>query len=833
MKYNIYPLPQTIEYGSKEVVLTETIQIVNQEEQANHSLVKLKSGLEKLGKSYQVGTSVEKGMSSLSFVCDASYEAQKYSLEIDAEDEARITIKGKDDTSLFYGVMTFLQILKNAEKGKLATCKIEDYPEITYRGYIEGFYGYPWSHEDRLDLMVFAGEQKLNTYIYAPKDDPYHRKSWRDLYPEDKAKQITELAKEGAKNNVNFVWTIHPGDSIDLNSEEDFESALHKMEQLYLLGVRQFGILFDDIVGVPDGKGQAEFINRVDDKFVKAKGDIAPLITVGTRYCEAWGPSMEGYFKDFVTSLHEDVEVMWTGAATMSNISRKQYQVPKDKIGSDKNLSVWWNYPVNDYCDAKLLMGKIENLSTDLDNVNGFFVNPMNQAQASKQAMFCIADHNWNTHSFDCNHSYTASFYALDEVIGKELGIVASNLCYLKDDGGDSGVFYFDESWDWKEDITAILESLREETLDANKIENLRNRFLQLREAITVIKEKGTNKQLLSELDPFMAALEELSLAGLKLLEAMNSYLIGDLKSMEENQIEAKHHVEASETKKVPRLKDNVPREFPVEVGTLMIKPFLLESHQLLSEVAKTCSPMPENHLIEENIALASKGVTVTVSSGKEKEEEAEKLIEGNIKSGKWCTGEVHPWITLDLQEPKTIHQYKMINCGHPEAGETKMWNTREAKLLFSLDGQNFQVADELVDNEESEVNRMLYDPVQAQYVRLEIVHPTQLSIEGEGFTRIYGLELFDKPCPPLSRAFSLDEILVDQDGVTVKFLDKGDEVFFYDSIDSTNPILSISCMENREEYRIDSDKLKGLSRIFVERKARHYLPSIRSSRSC
>ena len=38
--------------------------------------------------------------------------------------------------------------------------------------------------------MKDTSEYKMNTYIYAPKDDPYHRSNWKDLYPEEEAKQI-------------------------------------------------------------------------------------------------------------------------------------------------------------------------------------------------------------------------------------------------------------------------------------------------------------------------------------------------------------------------------------------------------------------------------------------------------------------------------------------------------------------------------------------------------------------------------------------------------------------------------------------------------------------
>ena len=52
---------------------------------------------------------------------------------------------------------------------------ITDYPTVSARGIIEGFYGTTWTHKDRLDQIKFYGKNKLNTYIYAPKDDPYHR----------------------------------------------------------------------------------------------------------------------------------------------------------------------------------------------------------------------------------------------------------------------------------------------------------------------------------------------------------------------------------------------------------------------------------------------------------------------------------------------------------------------------------------------------------------------------------------------------------------------------------------------------------------------------------
>ena len=50
------------------------------------------------------------------------------------------------------------------------------------RGIIEGFYGNPWTHEQRLELIAFMGARGMNTFVYAPKDDSLIRRDWRTPY---------------------------------------------------------------------------------------------------------------------------------------------------------------------------------------------------------------------------------------------------------------------------------------------------------------------------------------------------------------------------------------------------------------------------------------------------------------------------------------------------------------------------------------------------------------------------------------------------------------------------------------------------------------------------
>ena len=50
------------------------------------------------------------------------------------------------------------------------------------RGVLEGFYGNPWTHEQRLELLGFMASRGMNTFVYAPKDDPLVRRDWRSAY---------------------------------------------------------------------------------------------------------------------------------------------------------------------------------------------------------------------------------------------------------------------------------------------------------------------------------------------------------------------------------------------------------------------------------------------------------------------------------------------------------------------------------------------------------------------------------------------------------------------------------------------------------------------------
>lgn len=60
-------------------------------------------------------------------------------------------------------------------------------------GVIEGFYGRPWTTEQRKDLFRKLKKLGMDFYMYAPKDDYKHRAYWRELYTVEEADHLSSI----------------------------------------------------------------------------------------------------------------------------------------------------------------------------------------------------------------------------------------------------------------------------------------------------------------------------------------------------------------------------------------------------------------------------------------------------------------------------------------------------------------------------------------------------------------------------------------------------------------------------------------------------------------
>ena len=137
----------------------------------------------------------------------------------------------------FYAAQTLRQLSRPTRGRRVGRgVGVVDRPAMRHRGAIEGFYGSPWTQQERLDQLAFYGRFKLNTYVYAPKDDPYHRDRWREPYPPDRLADLRTLIDAAAANHVRFTFAVSPGVSICYSDPADLDALVAKLDAVYAAG---------------------------------------------------------------------------------------------------------------------------------------------------------------------------------------------------------------------------------------------------------------------------------------------------------------------------------------------------------------------------------------------------------------------------------------------------------------------------------------------------------------------------------------------------------------------------------------------------------------------
>ena len=255
---------------------------------------------------------------------------------------------------------------------------------MNVRGVIEGFYGTPWTHEERLDLIRFCGAHGLNTWVHAPKDDACHRKLWREPYPDDELERFAELVTEAKRCDVEFVYAIAPGLSIREEDEAELEALEAKRQHLRTAGIETFQLLWDDIErGAVSPEAQAEIANRF------ARGEELVVCPMGYA-----GTGDSPYRRAFSPRLDPRIVVYWTGPEVVSlGINREALDFAVARFRGHEVL-LWDNYPVNDFAPETLFLGPLRGRDARLagGRVRGIVANGMVQALPSKLALATVAE---------------------------------------------------------------------------------------------------------------------------------------------------------------------------------------------------------------------------------------------------------------------------------------------------------------------------------------------------------------------------------------------------------------------------------------------------------
>ncbi len=321
-----------------------------------------------------------------------------------------ITVKASCEKGAFRGAHTLAKLII---KNQLKEGTLTDYPLFKKRGYIEGFYGPTWENSKRLSVMKLMASYGMNTFFYAPKDDIYHREKWRELYPENELAELKNLFSVACENHLDFHWAVGPGLTYKYTSDEDFALLINKIKSIYDIGVRNFGLLLDDIPWnfqyEEDGKAFDSIVDAhiyLVNKTYTALKELDSSITLTVCPTQYSGNCNEYYITKFGCNIPADVDLFWTGAEICSRVLTVR-EADELTYATNHRPLYWDNFPVND-CEMfqEMHMGAIIGRDKELyKHCEGIISNVMEFAECSKIPLMTIADFLWNPLAYNPDES--------------------------------------------------------------------------------------------------------------------------------------------------------------------------------------------------------------------------------------------------------------------------------------------------------------------------------------------------------------------------------------------------------------------------------------------
>jgi hypothetical protein len=376
---------------------------------------------------------------------------------------------------------------------------IADYPSFPERGVVEGFYGAPWTHRDRADILRFEGAHGMNVYYYAPKDDPYHRNLWRDAYPPEAQQRLGELVAAAKNNFVDFCFAISPGLTMAYSSESDFQVLANKLASVGKLGVSCYALFLDDVPqDLQDPQDKAQFKTLAQAhiyltnklyKHLKEQSAANRLTLTPTVYTNEWGN--RDYIKELGAGVDAGVSIVWTGPKVFSpTITVDEAREWGGYI--HRPPLIWDNYPVNDGTTWCRYLGPLMGRDAHLPGlVRGLFSNPMIEPRASMIPLQTAADYLWNSAAYDPAQS---EIHAVVSQYGEDAPRQLAT--FLK----TYGTYYWDDG-----NFTALFRE-RRQPFDVAKMQS---QLAEMNSALERLRYQRRLQPLLEEISPALKRTEE------------------------------------------------------------------------------------------------------------------------------------------------------------------------------------------------------------------------------------------------------------------------------------------------------------------------------------
>ncbi|KAH1009906.1 hypothetical protein HUJ04_002202 [Dendroctonus ponderosae] len=280
-------------------------------------------------------------------------------------------------------------------------------------GVVEGFYGRPWTTEQRKDLFQKMKKWGMDSYVYAPKDDYKHRAYWRELYTVEEAEHLTGLIQAAKDQNITFYYALSPGLDITYSNQKETTTLKRKLEQVAEFGCTAFALLFDDIE--PEmSEADKEIFQTFAQAQVSITNDIyqhlgqPKFLLCPTQYCSTRAvPNVANseYLNTLGSKLAQDIDIMWTGNKVISrHLANENIQEITDVLR--RPPVIWDNLHANDYDQKRVFLGPYSGRSPDLiPKLRGVVTNPNCEYGANYIAIHTLAQ--WSRCNLDAQRDFS------------------------------------------------------------------------------------------------------------------------------------------------------------------------------------------------------------------------------------------------------------------------------------------------------------------------------------------------------------------------------------------------------------------------------------------
>ena len=619
-EYEIYPVPQHSEYKESSFSVGDNVNVIFESGVDIYTRNRLTEILKNQNITFQVSDDMVEGKTNVLigindsgelvdnyFNSEVPHEETFFDEKTDAHlvysNDGVIGVLGEDADSAFYGVTTLKHVFNQLDNNEIKEFRIDDYADVAYRGFIEGYYGNPWSNEDRAALMTYGGDYKLNQYIFAPKDDPYHNSKWRELYPEEKLEGIKKLAAAGEESKTRYVYALHPfmNNAIRFDTDENYQEDLNiikaKFTQLLESGVRQFGILADDASVPPQGASSyvrllndlTEWLREQQKTYTDLKDDII--------FCpnDYMGSGASEQLKE-INKAGDNVSIVMTGGRIWGEVSQEFATNFKNNIASEgyegREPYFWINWPCSDNSKKHLIMGGNDTFlhpGVQPESVKGIVLNPMQQAEANKSALFAVADYSWNIweNKDQANQNWQDSFKYMDHGTAEETEsstALREISKHMINQNMDSRVTALQESVELAPKLNAFKEKYESGANIKEDAEELIQEFTKLKEAAAYYKENPGNTRTRDQIIYWLNCWEDTTNAAINYLKSAIAVEEGNKEEIWNCYSEAQAAFEQSKTYGF----HYVDHTEYAEVGVQHIVPFIKFMGESLSGVVSS-----------------------------------------------------------------------------------------------------------------------------------------------------------------------------------------------------------------------------------------------------